>query len=897
MLKEIVIWPSEEAKGNEKGKFFESLTNKIFSSQRYKVDSNVHYTGMEFDLECKHLDRTDERCLVECKAKKSLSSDEITKFVFNKEYKKFSIGFFLYTGNFERQVAGLISEIQSDGRYKNLYFWNAEKVMELLVASSTISNYDYEFTGLDINKLILLYSHLGVFYIPIMSSGTIPESFSILDAKCNSIIKEASVIDSIKNYIEELRPLGYKDDPCKRTNIEDQRDQTKKEIETIAEIQSSASWDDYKPASLKYFVGRKRQKDFLFGVLDEIRKGNSNKRVFYIDGKSGWGKSSLINDLKERCRNMHYKNKYFCLAVDSRSANSHNFIPLAFKMILKKAVEDKFIPSQFLSVKIPSTFDILADPNTMLLQEWLKKNSRYLIIVFDQFEDVFRKESIFKSFYKFLVDIYNLEGNFILGFSWKSEVNIPIENEAYHLWQQAKEFAISVSLDEFFVSESKSIIKQLEKDVKEKFNLDIVRKVVDNSQGYPWLVKKLCIHIKKQIKQGLDIESLYEQDFQVERLFEDDLEELTPEEVKGLRYIANRAFNDQAFDVTELDDTISSEIVQHLINKRLIIKSGTKYNIYWDIFRDYLVTNEIPPIGETYLIRQQVNSVYEAFLTFSNSECLSLEQFVEKIPNAVAEGAALNLLRELRSLGLINYKNNLYYLKSSIRNVSEKSFKDYIKEKLTKHSFTIALKKISNREISLLDLIRIIKSKIKTKTYSDRTLETYAQIFFGWIDFLDLGNLNVNPAVLSSAKNAFSYTPQMYPIEVEAFILSFGKIDLENPTKKVNKLIYDAKSLGLLSYSKNRIQLSDLGQKAVNGTELERKSIFAEQAQKTEKIRFAHDVLRNHSGISSRTFKSLIAQILDGLNSQVYINKTSRALFLWASYIVDVEGKIGKKFS
>ena len=82
MLKEIKIWSSENDKGHERGKFFETLSNKIFETQRYKVDGNVHYTGQEFDLVCVHMDRTNERCLVECKAKKSLSSDEITKFCF-----------------------------------------------------------------------------------------------------------------------------------------------------------------------------------------------------------------------------------------------------------------------------------------------------------------------------------------------------------------------------------------------------------------------------------------------------------------------------------------------------------------------------------------------------------------------------------------------------------------------------------------------------------------------------------------------------------------------------------------------------------------------------------------------------------------------------------------------
>jgi hypothetical protein len=93
MLKEIIIWPDEENKGVDRGKFFEELANKIFASQRYKGERNLHYTGREFDLECVHLDRTNEHCLVECKAKQNLSTTEIMKFVFNVTHSKFDYGF------------------------------------------------------------------------------------------------------------------------------------------------------------------------------------------------------------------------------------------------------------------------------------------------------------------------------------------------------------------------------------------------------------------------------------------------------------------------------------------------------------------------------------------------------------------------------------------------------------------------------------------------------------------------------------------------------------------------------------------------------------------------------------------------------------------------------------
>ncbi|QJX03025.1 hypothetical protein HML84_19630 [Alcanivorax sp. IO_7] len=275
---------------------------------------------------------------------------------------------------------------------------------------------------------------------------------------------------------------------------------------------------------------------------------------------------------------------------------------------------------------------------------------------------------------------------------------------------------------------------------------------------------------KKQVNRGLSIEELYDQDFQVEDLFKSDLEELEPNEVKALRYIAKRAFNDQALDITELDEVVPSDTVQSLIHKRYVIKSGTKYNIYWDIFRDYLVLDQIPPIGETYLIRQPINPVLEAFLTFRFSGTLNVNDFIALTSSSVGEGAALNILRELRNIGLVNYRSGYFTINVEGDDIDEEYFKDYLNEKLGKHTFTIEMRKIEGREIGISDLTGIIKEKIKTKTFATKTLETYAQTFLGWLDFAEIMIPNLSKSVIRRAKNALSYTPQMNPVDVETFI-------------------------------------------------------------------------------------------------------------------------------
>ena len=255
-------------------------------------------------------------------------------------------------------------------------------------------------------------------------------------------------------------------------------------------------------------------------------------------------------------------------------------------------------------LNITSSFDILGSESVHQLLKELEHQNKTLILIFDQFEDVFRKPGLFKAFHKFLLDVNEVKSNLILGFSWKSEINIPIDHEAYHLWQQAKNFAHCISMREFNPSEINGVIKQLEKSIgKPPIDLNLKRRLIESSQGFPWLIKKLCIHTYTQIQAGKTIENLVEQDLNCEVLFKDDVEGLSPGEIKALNYIARRSFDGNFFDATEVDEKIDEPITTVLINNRLVVKSGTKYNVYWDIFRDYLVTGEVPPIGESYILR------------------------------------------------------------------------------------------------------------------------------------------------------------------------------------------------------------------------------------------------------------------------------------------------------
>ncbi|PLY12520.1 MAG: hypothetical protein C0628_07980 [Sulfurimonas sp.] len=873
MLQEIIII-FDEKNNSKKGTYFENLVNDIFAQQRYEIDGNINVTGQEFDLICTHKDRKNEKILIECKAKESLPSSDLNLFNFKVTHNHFSHGIFIYNKNFEHQAGGTVGDFEKDKRYQNLSFWNGAKVIELLVESKKIKKFEFDDSQFQLTKVILFFSYDGFYYIPLFSDTTQPKYFSIYNAKSMEIVNDSNTIDIIKKYVKDTQQIEFYE-LSKKENQKNIKN-TEIELETIAEVSESQSWHDYKPASLKYFVGRDEFTAKIMDLLKNISNKATEHRIFYIDGKSGWGKSSLLVALKGKLRNKQNKNKYFPYIVDSRSANAQSFISLAFNNMLNKAYKNNFIPKELSSITIPSHFDIMGAKEIASLENYLMENHKLLILVFDQFEDIFRKESVLQSFFKLLTDIKDHQSNIILGFSWKSETIISAdEKNISRLLSQSKEHSVSITMNEFTITESKKFIKQLEDSIETKLDEEFKRRIIDNSQGFPWLVKKLCVHIYKQVQAGVTLDDLFSQDLNVESLFKKDLEECNEAEIKAINIIAKRAYDGNMFDRIEVNEIISEEIITDLTNKNLIIKTGTKYNIYWDIFRDYLVTDKVPKVGETYLIRSTPNPVFEILSIFENKLEMTLDEiskYTSSQPNTVD-----NLLRTLRDFGLIKYTNEKYSLKDTDININENEFKKMINKKLQNNTFYLELMKITDKKIILDDLIEIIKLKNNSdRKYQEKTLTDYAQKFLLWLSYTELKIGNLEHGVLQKARNENSFTPQEKPQKV----IKFFKDIVDGHSYTQTKIIGDLKRLGLIFEKDKKVYLTDDGKNAQGDI-----SILYGNALKTEKINSAYKVYEEEPTISQTNFKEKIKNLLTNSSHQVYINSTNRKLYEWAELI------------
>jgi len=885
MKSQIKIIPDPKVEESKKGDFFEDLMRHIFEMQRYSITQRVNFTGMEIDLIGKHKDRN-EYIYIECKAKENLSTDEIRTFSFDVRFKKVEFGYFLSCVEFEHQVAGVINEMSQREDYKNLYFWGPNKILELLESANLIKALEtQEVTKkkLIITKCILAYTFFGKFYVLILAKDIVPAYFCIYNASNNNIVDDEKVIAHLKERIfdignNELISFAQEEKSITQPSL----------FETIAEVQESENWYDYFPASAKYSVGMEDLKKDIFGFLEQIKKKKTERRIFYIVGKSGWGKSSLLTYIRGKCKNKFYRKHYFVLVVDARTASSNNFVALAFNKLIEKAKEANFLPKNYINKRltITSSFDILYSKVIKKLLRNLQKRHKLLIIIFDQFEDVFRKNIVFKAFHKFLLDVAGMQLNLVVGFSWKSEINIPIDQEGYHLWQQAKNLAFCITMREFNPKETNGIIKQLEKSLGNPIQLELKRRLVEGSQGFPWLTKKLCIHIYKQIRGGKTIEDLIDEELNCEALFKNDLEELSADESKALNYIAARSYEGNFFDVTEVDEKISEVIITALINKRLVIKSGTKYNVYWDIFRDYLVTGNVPPIGESYILHSYPNVCLNTYLLFKNKEKMTLRELKTIHPGSPSEGTIDNKLRVLRSIGLIKKTGDYFQVTQSDTPTSEDGLRQYITEKFKKYTPYLKLIKISTKNVNIEDAISVLKDIFRGVSFTESTWRTYAKYLISWFKFSDLDIRNRIIDIPGEPDNISTFTPQEYPgRDIKIFRkLKDGK-KVKN-YRKVYRALYDLKSIGLILYSRRIVTLTKTGAMILKNKYLkEIEKLVALEALKTDKIKKASIIFCNNSKCSKQEFTRLTFGLIANIISKQYKEQTSLRLYEWARLI------------
>jgi hypothetical protein len=587
----LMLHVPESWANDQKGDFFEAFVADLLRPMRFKVIQRLRFTGMEIDLLAKGIDQP-ITVLVECKAQRdALPADTISKLLGNVTIRGANSGWLFSTSELSKDGRGQWEEIQGNNDLRRIFTWYPPaKIIEVLIAQGGVID-PVRLTGTLADELIgnatLVCSPDGKrWLIEILEEG-LPAYFTVFDAVNGRPLpeREAVLVAAASDRFGSLT-FWSPDEPATGSPP------AAKSV--VARVVPGDAWDDLRPARPSDFVGRD---DVIQGILQfvgQVREGETSTRTFAVQGPSGWGKSSLVLKLcdlaakKRRIQNCSFT------AVDSRSATNAAFVSSAIRNAFLDATKSGLLDKGS-TVEIQSLTHPLDSKDICAAFERLAEREAVIVLVFDQFEELFAKESSFETFNairELSLDLDSKQVPLVLGFAWKTDISLPQQHPAYHLWHELADRRRDFKIRQFGTGDIVRVISKAEREIGTKLSPALRGRLVDQCQGYPWLLKKLLVHISKRLATSASQYDLLERELDVELLFKEDLADLTRHQIKCLQYVAARA----PVYVSDVEEHFSADVTNFLVGKRLLVRSGLNYVVYWDIFRDYLTEGRVPQI-------------------------------------------------------------------------------------------------------------------------------------------------------------------------------------------------------------------------------------------------------------------------------------------------------------
>lgn len=721
-----------------KGDLLETLSVKLLQIQNYIVTSQIRFTASELDLLCEH--RVNKRVIyVECKAfRDNLDANVLKNLLGTVYHKNYQEGWLISAGPFGKDAKGFKHEHENKppSERERLSIYTPERVIEALVNSGTIKapprDKAIELLGSEdlLGEWTLLLTEFGNLWAAVCLQAGVPTGVIAYSATTGTLIDDPDHLRNLANTDSSLRVydfeyvLKFLDPPAIKALVFSG-------FEKVVEVQHGENWKDYRPARPEDFVGRKDSQLAIIKFLKSVRKGETKTRVFAVTGDSGMGKSSLVAKLRQRVRNVKHRKSYFLYAVDVRAATGPAYIHWSLLACLRNASIQGFGEPLTEELRISDHSEPLSSQSIKMFVESLEEKNQVVCLVFDQFEELYSKPELFPVFeeaQRLFLSAVSAGSNLVLGFAWKADSTVQQDHPAYYMWHRLADHRFEVGLAPFSPNEASAALTLFERELGQKIRPELRRILIENSQGYPWLLKKLCIHLYEQIKQGISQADLVES-LDVASLFDRDLKTLLPPQHACLKAIAQGA----PADWYEILDSYGAEVLRALQDKRLIVRSGDRINLYWDIFREYVLTKHVPSIPFTYL---PSSSSLSSLLTVAES----LQKERHTSFSELAEGSGLsektvgNVVRDLIMFGVAVGTQAGARLDPAMPSPAKKDVLNRIRHVLTRHGLTLKLSRFDDRTpITISDIVRLLKQLNPAAKHRPETWVGYAERMANWL--------------------------------------------------------------------------------------------------------------------------------------------------------------------
>ena len=650
MFIEVAV-PSE-TNSTERGRVLAKFARRLLETQNFEVADELRLTGMEVDLLAKER-TTGERVLVECKAHRAnIAAEVIYKILGQVTGKGFSAGWLISTHALSKDAKGFCDEWEAKPPEENrrLQVYAPERLIQRLVNAGVIKSpaslqrpAELRVTE-EVYLLLTLTGEYWAIPVPDLSTG-VRQAALLFDAPTGTRVLDEGALATIAQTDTSLADLTWLSDHGARPDRGAER--LREELQSIVRVPVADHWADYRPARPEDFVGRDEILKGVFTLLDRVRTGETRTRLLAIKAPSGWGKSSCVLKIAASAERVQSRKRIFIFAVDCRAAATRRFGELALFRTFEEAIRQGFIsdPGNFAFGGADNPF---ATEAMRKIVSDLKRQDKVVCLLFDQFEELLYKDelsSVFDEIKTLCNAVDEAQENVVVGFSWKTDGAIPPEHKAYHLWHSLADRRLEFELPPFTVNEVSTALNRFSKELGQPLVPQLRRLLQDHCQGYPWLLKKLCIHVLAQAKAGLDQNDILVRSLSIQELFEKDVELLSAAQIACLKATAA----DAPAEFFKIVNTFGEEVVSSLVDRRLMVKTGPRLNIYWDIFRDYLLTGKAPQIPVTYVPQAGYVRYAQALSFLLGKERVTYGALANEL--GVSEGATDNIVRDLVSIG------------------------------------------------------------------------------------------------------------------------------------------------------------------------------------------------------------------------------------------------------
>lgn len=755
-LKILASGDSSQAQAQARGKLFEKLMADVLRHYGYSIDHipSVNYAGMEIDIEGKAI-ATGIPLYAECKCYETeVDSPKLQAF-----YGKYMAlwlrdkrcqGLFIALPGVNSHAKGFYRENCEGKSEITVRLLEEEQVLEAIFQTRSVTRPDAISRAIKKQMgtpgdWVLLYTDKGLFWIQyvIPLGGGIPSDIALFDAMGEPLSDRATL-----DYLTQLYPeLNDFDKIAVGGPITLWPQSMPQDVEEIVEVRGSSECFEYQfPASPEYFVGRQSVLKELDSFVAKVINKETSSRGILFEANSGWGKSSVVLASVARLKEMGH----FAIAIDSRSVSSSQFILRVADYAL-----NKFGDFGGLLSKDNRSTTITGFEGTvralLSVGQALERNRKVMFIFLDQFENVFFLTETLKRITDLLLKVCDAQTNVVLGFSWKTDLVGLTSEFPYQLRDAIMGSSKRIALETFSEVETTALLDRLSDELQAPLRKDLKFFLSEFSQGYPWLLKKLCAHVKAQREAGVPQSDIANSLLNVEELFQEDLRGLSAEEEEVLRRIAKMA----PISVLELGEEFRAGVVQSLVHRRLVVRIGNKYDVYWDIFRDYLNSGRVP-VQENYILRTAVGSVLKAIKLLADSNgILSTSEFQKR--TSLSEKSFYNVARDMRLLGLAKVADGEVTLQINIPTEAtdfEGSFRAHLKERLRRNRLVWQLTEILKADAPLnMDKVSSLLAEwCPYISATKQTWRTYARTFADWIDAANLAIFDREDGIINNYK-------------------------------------------------------------------------------------------------------------------------------------------------